>query len=138
MRALANINAIMQEGSEAVNVLKSKNDVIQDYYMYLTKALDKCELAQYFTAPEVVDCVVDVLLSITGRTHHGSGVRELGLPLLHPHGGEARRSLLVGLDGGNACGRRRHYPQGPASFSSSKTAYRVTLHTSESYNNHLP
>src|SRR5207253_3412680 len=44
-----------------VNVLKSRHDVIQDFYMYFAKGLYKWELAQYFTPTEVVDCVVDVL-----------------------------------------------------------------------------
>ena len=44
-----------------INVLKSKHDVIQDFYMYFAKGLYKWELAQYFTPTEVVDCVVDVL-----------------------------------------------------------------------------
>lgn len=44
-----------------INVLKSKHDVIQDFYMYFAKGLYKWELAQYFTPTEVVDCVVDIL-----------------------------------------------------------------------------
>jgi type I restriction enzyme M protein len=44
-----------------ISILRSRRDVIQDFYMYFAKGLYKWELAQYFTPTEVVDCVVEVL-----------------------------------------------------------------------------
>ena len=44
-----------------LNILSSRRDVMQDFYMYFAKGLYKWELAQYFTPTEVVDCVINVL-----------------------------------------------------------------------------
>lgn len=43
-----------------VNVLKSKTQVIQAFYMKFAKSLYKWDLAQYFTPHEVIDFIVDL------------------------------------------------------------------------------
>lgn len=44
-----------------VNVLRSKKNVIQAFYMKFAKNLYKWDLAQYFTPHEVIDFIVDVV-----------------------------------------------------------------------------
>ncbi len=44
-----------------LNILSSRRDVIQEFYMYFAKGLYKWDLAQYFTPNEVVDCIINIV-----------------------------------------------------------------------------
>ena len=44
-----------------INILRSKTQVIQAFYMRFAKSLYKWDLAQYFTPHEVIDFIVDVI-----------------------------------------------------------------------------
>ncbi|HEV8430062.1 MAG TPA: N-6 DNA methylase [Pyrinomonadaceae bacterium] len=43
-----------------INIMRSKAQVIQEFYMKFAKSLYKWDLAQYFTPHEVIDFIVDV------------------------------------------------------------------------------
>ncbi len=49
-----------------IQVLGSKRDVVQDFYMYFAQGVYKWDLAQYFTPTEVVDFIVSLVNPRTG------------------------------------------------------------------------
>lgn len=53
-----------------VNILKSKTQVIQSFYMKFAKGLYKWDLGQYFTPHEVIDFIVDVINPQPGEHVH--------------------------------------------------------------------
>lgn len=53
-----------------VNILSSKTQVIQSFYMKFAKSLYKWDLAQYFTPHEVIDFIVDAVNPQAGEHIH--------------------------------------------------------------------
>ncbi|MDX2119263.1 MAG: N-6 DNA methylase [Planctomycetota bacterium] len=50
-----------------INLLESRQDVMQTFYMRFAKNLYKWDLAQYFTPPEVIDFIVDIANPVYGE-----------------------------------------------------------------------
>lgn len=64
--ALRNISRILAP----VNILESKTQVIQSFYMKFAKSLYKWDLGQYFTPHEVIDFIVDIVNPQPGEHIH--------------------------------------------------------------------
>lgn len=71
--ALRNVTKVLSP----VNILRSKTQIIQAFYMKFAKSLYKWDLAQYFTPHEVIDFMVDAVNPQQGEHVHdpacGSG-----------------------------------------------------------------
>lgn len=71
--ALRNITKVLSP----VDILGSKSQIIQTFYMKFAKSLYKWDLAQYFTPHEVIDFMVDTVNPLPGQHIHdpacGSG-----------------------------------------------------------------
>lgn len=64
--ALRNISRILAP----INILGSKTQVIQSFYMKFAKSLYKWDLGQYFTPHEVIDFIVDIVNPQPGEHIH--------------------------------------------------------------------
>lgn len=64
--ALRNISRILAP----INILESKTQVIQSFYMKFAKSLYKWDLGQYFTPHEVIDFIVDIVNPQPGEHIH--------------------------------------------------------------------
>ncbi len=53
-----------------INILGSKTQIIQQFYMRFAKSLYKWDLAQYFTPHEVIDFIVDLTNPVAGEHVH--------------------------------------------------------------------
>lgn len=51
-----------------IRILRTRRDVVQDFYMYFAKGVYKWDLAQYFTPSEVVDFIVRLVNPRAGDT----------------------------------------------------------------------